>query len=48
YIFANSTAAEVTGTDVIDLTANGWDVVIADSEFNLSGVTYIYMTVRAE
>jgi len=44
---AESSAAEGTGDDRIELTSNGFKIVTTSSFFNNTGDTYIYMAIRA-
>jgi len=44
---AESSAAEGTGDDRIELTSNGFKIVTTSSFFNNTGDTYIYTAIRA-
>jgi len=42
-LFPNSSAAEATNFNTLDILSNGWKVRDSNSAWNASGATYIYM-----
>lgn len=42
----NSSAAESTATNIFGVRATGFQVISADTEYNASGNTYIYIAIR--
>ena len=46
YVLANSSAAEVTGTDYIDPYSSGFNITaVAPASLNASGGTYIFLAI---
>jgi hypothetical protein len=44
-LFPNSSAAEATNFNTLDILSNGWKLRDSNSAWNGSGATYIYMAL---